>query len=163
MHIAERKTQDHLSAESYAFRVANPSRLRGGPAKTRIQGAIAPPLGAAYWSLCSPPTLKCAVQPKIDGLLYAGRRLVWHRDLAAFAGGGVARVERVHHYETVFSGSLGSFFAASAAGEVRKLLRRAVIPKLFENGVGPAFGRGGFFDGVTVAIFAEGRQGIAHV
>src|SRR6266404_752066 len=103
------------------------------------------------------------IEPKIDGLFHARRRLIRHRDLAAFAGGGIARVERLHHNETVFSGGLRSFFAARATREVRQFFRRAVIPELFEYGVGPTFCGRRFFDGVAVAVFAECGQRVAHV
>src|SRR5258708_20799167 len=100
---------------------------------------------------------------KIDGFCHAGRGLVRNRDFAALAGRGVAGIERVNHHEAVFSGSLRSFFAARAAREVRQLLRRAVVPELFEYGIGPTFRGGSFFDGVAIAIFAEGGQCVAHV
>src|SRR5258707_990335 len=103
------------------------------------------------------------IEPRIDGLFHARRRLIRHRDLAAFAGGGIARVERLHHNETVFSGGLRSFFAARATREVRQFLRRAVIPELFEYGVGPTFCGRRFFDGVAVAVFAECGQRVAHI
>src|SRR5216683_5286117 len=103
------------------------------------------------------------VEPKIDGLFHAGGRLVRHGNFPAFASGGVARVQRVHHDEAVFSGGLRRFSAARTTREMRQLLRRAVIPELFEYGIGPTFRGGGFFYGVAVAVFAEGGQGVAHV
>src|SRR5258708_26555072 len=103
------------------------------------------------------------VEPKIDRFFHAGRRVVRHRNFASFAGRGVAGIERAHHHEAVFSGSLRSFFAARAAREVRQLLRRAVVPKLFEYGIGPTFRGGSFFDGVAIAVFAEGGQCVTHV
>src|SRR6266853_3945870 len=96
------------------------------------------------------------VEPKIDGLFNAGRRLVRHGDFAAFAGRGVAGVKRVHHHEAVFSGGLWSFFPARAAREMGQFLRSAVIPEFFEYRIGPALGGGGFLHGVAVAAFAEG-------
>src|SRR5216684_8805241 len=83
------------------------------------------------------------VEPKIDGFFHAGRRLVRKRNLAALTGGGVARVQHVQHHEAVFSGGLRSLFAARATREMRQLLRRAVIPEFFEDGIGPAFRGGG--------------------
>src|ERR1700676_276969 len=96
------------------------------------------------------------VEPKIDGFFHAGRRLVRHGNFAVLAGGGVTSVERVHYHEAIFSGGLRSFFSAGATRAMRQLLGRAVVPEFFEYGVGPAFGGGSFFDGIAVAIFAEG-------
>src|SRR6202030_619767 len=103
------------------------------------------------------------IEPKFDGFLHALRRLVRHGNLAPFASGGVASVERVHYDQAIFSGGLRRFFAAGAAREMGELLRRAVIPQFFEYGIGPALCGGGFFYGVAVAVFAEGGQCIAHV
>ena len=97
------------------------------------------------------------------GRLVPAGGCVWERDFAAFAGGGVAGVESFHDDEAVFAGGLELFFAADAAGEMRELLRRAVIPEFFEDGIGPTFCGGRFFDGVAVAVFAVGGHGVAHV
>src|SRR5258708_5338534 len=43
------------------------------------------------------------VEPKIDGFFYAGGRLVRHGNFPAFASGSLARVQRVHHHQAVFS------------------------------------------------------------
>src|SRR4029434_4740123 len=80
-----------------------------------------------------------------------------------FPGGRVTGVERLHNNQSVFSGCLWRFLSAGAAGEVREFLRSAVVPKLFEDGIRPALGGGRFFDGVTVAVFAESWQRVAHV
>src|SRR5215813_13124315 len=108
-------------------------------------------------------TIGGTIEPEVDRALGAGGRLIRERDLAAFASGGVAGIEGLHDYEAVFAGGLELFFAAYAAGKVGQLFRRAVVPELFEYGIGPTFCGGSFFDGVTVAVFTVGGHGVAHV
>src|SRR6184192_4660217 len=103
------------------------------------------------------------VEPKIDRFFHFGRRLVWQRDLAAFASGCIAGINCAKHDQAIFARSLRSLFAAHAVREVGQFLRRAVIPEFLENGIRPTFRCGSFFDCVAVSVFTVGRQRIAHV
>src|SRR5713226_7312138 len=64
------------------------------------------------------PQASRAIQPEIDGLVHAGRRLPGERDLASFTGGGVACINRLHHDQPIFTRGPRGFLAADAAGEV---------------------------------------------
>src|ERR1700722_4013013 len=142
----------------YALR----ARRQDGDVKSPLQRRLANSRERGRLRFCG-LAVGGAVEPEVDGALGAGGGRVWERDFAAFAGGGVAGVEGFHHDEAVFAGGLEFFFAADAAGEMRELLRRAVIPEFFEDGVRPTFCGRSFFDSVAVAVFAEGGHGVAHV
>src|SRR5256885_7329134 len=103
------------------------------------------------------------VEPKIDRFFHFGRRLVWQRDLAAFASGRIGGINGAKHDQAIFARSLRSLFAAHAVREVGQFLRCAVIPEFLENGIRPTFRCGSFFDCVAVSAFTVGLQRIAHV
>src|SRR5882762_3444740 len=49
------------------------------------------------------------IEPEVDWFFHAGWRLEGHRDLASFARGGIAGVERFHHHQAVFAGGFRGF------------------------------------------------------
>ena len=63
----------------------------------------------------------------------------------------------------ILAGCLRRFESANGAREVAHLLRKAVVPKLFKDGIAPTGSRRRFFDGIAETIFAVGRQRVTHV
>src|SRR5262249_24554211 len=108
------------------------------------------------------PPLSRSAQPEIDG---TGHPFGPERqmDFGADPRGLITGEENFLNQTAILTRGLGRFLASNASSEMRHLLREAIIPKLFEHRPTPAFGRGCFFDGVPLAVFAVGRKGIAHM
>src|SRR5947208_15137793 len=93
------------------------------------------------------------VEPKIDRFFHFGRRLVWQRDLAAFASGCIAGINCAKHDQAIFARSLRSLFAAHAVREVGQFLRRAVVLEFLDKWMRSSYRRVGFFDCVALSVF----------
>src|SRR5262249_33558098 len=103
-----------------------------------------------------------ALQPKINRAFdsfWAER----HPYNSTLAGGLIAGIKDFLHEPSVFTRSLWRILAAHTTGKMMHFLRKAVVPQLFENRPGPAFGRGRFLYRITIAVFTVGRQRVAHV
>jgi hypothetical protein len=110
----------------------------------------------------NPGSVRSLIQPEIDGAPdVLGTE--WEWDGGAEACGLVPGEQDFLNDTTVFAGGLGCILAADASGEVTHFLGESVVPEFLEDGVGPAFGGWGLFDGVAVAVFAVSGQGVAHV
>src|SRR6266705_2492447 len=88
--------------------------------------------------------------PEVYGLRDA-LRSERQNDLASLPRRGVRGVEHFLHHAPRLAVGDRRLLAPDTAGEVPHLLREAVIPVLFEHRIGPALGRGCFFDRVTEA------------
>src|SRR5438105_8715200 len=93
------------------------------------------------------------VEPKIDRIFHFGRRLVWQRDLAAFASGRIAGINCAKHDQAIFARSLRSLFAAHAVREVGQFLRRGGNPKCPQKGIRRTLRFGRFFCRVAASGF----------
>src|SRR2546428_1817485 len=112
----------------------------------------------AYWMRQILRTPK----PQIDGFLHAfrGER---HLYFSSFPGGCVSGVQDLHNDQSILSSCLGLLFAPHATGEVPHLLRKAVVPQLFENWIAPSFCAGRLLHCVAITILAIRGERVAHV